>query len=202
MLWELMLRWRVDPLVSIYTLHPEPLSATHQGHSWSYSPHVSLAFQVCFSTVTWQSSVFIHLFWSIKNVVQSNFLWLSLRISWIFNSFVNLESILWNSTQLEYGSTRIYQCCCSLCQSLMGCFCNSAIFIFLMSSVQCKVSKIRNNPSLGICFDAKWNLPFLKTTSFGSISEIGCPLLVVSVTPLFTAHSHLLPLCWTCQSFW
>lgn len=73
---------------------------------------------------------------------------------------------------------------------------------FMMSSVQCKVSKIRNNPSLGICFDAKWNLPFLKTTSFGSISEIGCPLLVVSVTPLFTAHSHLLPLCWTCQSFW
>lgn len=102
--------------------------------------------------------------------------------------------------QLGCGSTRISQCCWTLRQSLMGCFCNSAIFISF-DDVCAVVSKIRNNPFIGICFDAKWNLPFLKSISFGSISEIGCPLLVAAMTPLFTAHSHLLPLFWTCSHF-
>lgn len=82
-------------------------------------------------------------------------------------------------------------------------FSNSILFI--SSDHFCAVvAKIRNNHFSGICFDAEWNLPFLKSLWFfflihsrNRISFDGS-----CYNPTIHCHSHLPPLCWTCQTFW
>lgn len=142
MLWELILRWRTDLLVSSYTLSP-PLLLTRDTPGLT-APMLALPLKCIFFTVTWQPSVFTHLIWPIKNVVPSHFLWLYLHA---FHKFLTLL-LTWN---LFHGIEH------SCDVGAQGSISAPGIYISLwwgvpvilpylfcvMTSVQCKVSKIR-----------------------------------------------------------
>lgn len=95
----------------------------------------------------------------------------------------------------------IHQCCQTTHQFLVGASISLPgvfpVITFVQWSLLCKIRTFFRHL---FWYWVKFLIPWV--CSFWSISGIGCPLPVAALTPPFTSHSHLPPLCWDYQSFW
>lgn len=121
-----------------------PTPYTWAPHCYSPQTLQKYTFKCIFFTVTWQKSVFTHLFWSVKNVVPSHFLWLylhafhwfsALLLTW--NLFCGIEHNWDVGAQGSISAAGVYVSLrCDVSVTLPYLFC-------VMTPMQCKVSKIR-----------------------------------------------------------